>query len=143
MTIINNFSELPDTKSIDITIAIAPAYIKVPPEVIVKFNNVVKFSGVLTDSMQFNETVDLLSEIHIGVSLVSKINEKQAIILKCVNIDNTDILNGLMHTAYYENEYTDPTKSSTYLGAPGTWKLDISEPFYRWKHKVTGQGWLL
>lgn len=26
---------------------------------------------------------------------------------------------------------------------PQGWHLAISEPFYRWRHRVTGQGWLL
>lgn len=24
----------------------------------------------------------------------------------------------------------------------GMWRLTLDEPFYRWRHRVTGQGWL-
>lgn len=25
----------------------------------------------------------------------------------------------------------------------GLWRITLHEPFYRWRHRVTGQGWLL
>lgn len=25
----------------------------------------------------------------------------------------------------------------------GMWRMTLHEPFYRWRHRVTGQGWLL
>lgn len=25
----------------------------------------------------------------------------------------------------------------------GLWRMTLHEPFYRWRHQVTGQGWLL
>lgn len=25
----------------------------------------------------------------------------------------------------------------------GMWRISLHEPFYRWRHRVTGQGWLL
>lgn len=25
----------------------------------------------------------------------------------------------------------------------GHWRITLHEPFYRWRHRVTGQGWLL
>lgn len=25
----------------------------------------------------------------------------------------------------------------------GSWRMTLHEPFYRWHHRVTGQGWLL
>lgn len=25
----------------------------------------------------------------------------------------------------------------------GMWRITLHEPFYRWRHRVTGQGWLL
>lgn len=25
----------------------------------------------------------------------------------------------------------------------GLWRITLHEPFYRWRHRITGQGWLL
>jgi hypothetical protein len=46
------------------------------------------------------------------------------------------------HLATYKNDQ-NVTQPTNYLGFNGTWNLKINEPFYRWRHNITGQGWLL
>jgi hypothetical protein len=79
------------------------------------------------------------------VKLKNKIyglNPDTAVVLNQISIDRFDIIPAWTQLAEYVNDHdnTDPT---SYLGFNGEWKLEISEPFYQWRHQVTGQGWLL
>ena len=57
-------------------------------------------------------------------------------------IDDFDVVPMWTQLAKYSND-SNVTAPTNYLGFNGTWSLEITEPFYRWQHKITGQGWLL
>lgn len=95
--------------------------------------------------------VDLVSRVALTENILIRIEmsgknysaeRETAVIIESLTIDGFDIIPGFAHLAHYENErgIADPT---SYLGFNGSWTLDILEPFYRWRHRVTGQGWLL
>ncbi len=99
----------------------------------------------INDNIDLEFSVGLKGAIKIIISMQEKIYSSEnetAIIINSVEIDGLEIIPNYVHLAYYENEHhkTGPT---SYLGINGTWTLDIAEPFYQWKHRETGQGWLL
>jgi hypothetical protein len=96
-------------------------------------------------------SVDLLSHValtdHILISIEMSgknysADRETAVIIESLSIDGFDIIPRFAHLGHHENErgICGPT---SYLGFNGSWMLDIPEPFYRWRHRITGQGWLL
>jgi hypothetical protein len=57
-------------------------------------------------------------------------------------IEGFEIMPSQTHLATYRNErnITNPTSS---LEFNGIWQIKIDEPFYNWRHRITGQGYLL
>jgi hypothetical protein len=89
--------------------------------------------------------VPLLDPIKIEIGMSNKKynqNLETAVIIDSVCIDGFEITPNYTHLANYQNERNIDNPTS-YLGFNGVWKLTIPEPFYRWQHRVTGQGWLL
>jgi len=90
-------------------------------------------------------SVSLMSSIQIKVEMSDKIysEEKEtAIVIDQLAIDGFAIVPDWTHLARYENDH-DANGPASYLGYNGCWTLEINEPFHRWRHRVTGQGWLL
>jgi hypothetical protein len=65
-----------------------------------------------------------------------------AIIIQSLKFDGFEIVPQWTQLASYDNDKND-NQPTSYLGYNGHWTLDLTEPFYIWKHKITGQGWLL
>ena len=89
--------------------------------------------------------IELLETLDIKIQLYDKDYkkfQKVAVILKSLKIDFFEIIPQWTHLAIYKNDQSI-TQPTNYLGFNGTWNLKINEPFYRWKHRITGQGWLL
>lgn len=99
----------------------------------------------LTAPVVLEYQLPLLAPLNISVELHSKDYTKDntsAIIVEQLVIDNFELIPRWTQLVDYVNDhgYQDPTN---YLGFNGTWKLSITEPFYQWLHRVSGQGWLL
>lgn len=141
-----NFSDLLDTNvSLTVLIKIIPVSANGSPRAWIKINDQMLFDSVLMFPLESSVELDLLDPIRIEIGLKDKIyNEKleTAVIIDSIQIDNFEIIPNLTNLIDYQNDhnYKGPT---SYLGFNGTWVLDIPEPFYRWQHRVTGQGWLL
>lgn len=131
--------------SIPIEIVLEPIKHNGTPSVKVMCNDTILFDNSLHNQKKICVSVELLDKIAISIQMSDKIysaENETAVVIKSITIDGFQIVPAWTHLASYHNEgnYTDPT---SYLGFNGTWRLDISEPFYHWRHRVTGQGWLL
>lgn len=108
-------------------------------------NGVSLLDDVLHQEQKCSIVVDLLDPIHLSIEMYGKKYSQQfetAVLIKSIMIDGFEIVPNYIHLAKYENE-RDSTGPTSYLGINGVWTFEIPEPFYRWRHQVTGQGWLL
>jgi hypothetical protein len=142
----NNFSELLATDTdIEVAICVAPCCDNGAPICQIQINDNVLYDDLLISTQRLTYQANLLDPIKIQISMNGKIysaDQETGIKLDRVAIDGFDIVPKWTHLAQYQNDHsmTDPVG---YLGYNGNWILDIKEPFYRWRHRVTGQGWLL
>ena len=140
-----NMNHYYDQQVINTSLIIEPCKSSHDPRSVVMINGNILFEGVLDKITTLHHESDLLDTIDISVELRDK-NYKQSsdsgIIINSLTIDEFDVIPNWTHLAKYENDhnYSEPTN---HLGFNGTWRLKISEPFYRWHHRVAGQGWLL
>ena len=142
----NQFSDLLATDlAIDIEIKLQPVVQNGAPCVRIICNDCVLFDDQLQEEQMWKCSADMLGNIDLCIELSGKqycAERETAVVIKSVKIDRFEIVPAWTHLVTYENDKntTDPT---SYLGFNGTWRLQIAEPFYRWRHRVTGQGWLL
>jgi hypothetical protein len=142
----NNFSELLATEiSLPVEIVLEPVFDTQVPKIVVTVAQRVLFSGQLTQPVTLRCCVNLLTQFDILIEIIDKDDYKDrtsAVVISQLKIDSHDLVPQWSHLAYYSNDrnYNLPT---THLGFNGIWKLSINEPFYRWWHRATGQGWLL
>ena len=142
----NSFSDLSD---IDPTLLfrtkIRPIYQSRPPRIEIGLNHAVLFSGVLTSIWCFETDLALLDPLMFEVRLLDKVydlGDETAAVVDQLEIDDFALVPDYNHVFQYENDHGF-TGATSYVGFVGTWRLVIDEPFYRWRHRVTGQGWLL
>jgi len=115
------------------------------PRCCVIVNNDTLYDCLMSGSVDLVSHVTLPDQISIQIKMSGKnysAERETAVIIESLSIDGFDIIPRFAHLAHYENErsISEPT---SYLGFNGSWTLDISEPFYRWRHRITGQGLLL
>ena len=140
-----NFYDQQDINNLEIGIVLTPTQEKDSPNIVLKINTATLFEGVLVKRMIFQHQTSLTDTLKISLELKNK-NYKTSsgtgVFIDSLEIDNFNIVPGWTQLATYSNDSNgvDPTN---FLGFNGTWILDISEPFYRWQHRITGQGWLL
>lgn len=141
-----NFYELLDIKKqIDIFLKLSPADITHTPDTKIIINEIVYFNSKLLKQESFTHSVELLKNIDIKIELSNKnykITSSTAIIIESLKIDEFELIPKWTQLATYNNDQSI-SQPTNYLGFNGIWNLKINEPFYRWKHRVTGQGWLL
>ena len=139
-----NFSELLATDlKLDFRLELAPFHSAL--DVSVWINGQLVYDDVLTKEFDYYAQLNLLDPIDLRICVQGKDYSKDsqsAVLIKSIRIDDFDISPNWTQLAVYNNDhnYTEPT---THLGFNGEWQYNIPEPFYRWKHKITGQGWLL
>ena len=115
------------------------------PDVIVEINQHRYAHTGLSTPITVEYRVGLLDNINVVIKLRNKeynINNETAVIIDNITIDDIDIVPKFDYLATYVNDHNNNNPTS-YLGFNGTWQLNINQPFYRWLHKHTGQGWLL
>ena len=141
-----NFYELPGIeKSIDIFLKISPQIDVHAPHVKIQINEKILHCGELSEFFVFQHHIKILESIDIKIELYNKnykISRNTAAIIESLEIDHFEIIPQWTQFAAYKNDKKN-SKPTNYLGFNGTWNFKIAEPFYRWRHKVTGQGWLL
>jgi len=95
-------------------------------------------------SLELVHLADLLKPIVVRIWMQDKVygGLEQAIEIEHFAINDFSIIPNYIHHATYTNDqnFSEPT---TYLGFNGLWEFLVPDPWYHWKHKVTGQGWLL
>lgn len=142
----NQFLDLLATDfSLPVKIAVEPIADNGPPTATVICNGSVLYNGVLEKRNELATSVDLLDPIHISVEMSGKnysAEKETAVLIKSIQIDGFELVPYWSHLAQYHNERHN-TGPTSYLGFNGIWTLEIPEPFYRWRHRVTGKGWLL
>ena len=130
---------------IDLSINLEPVSHNGYPEFWISVNDEIIQQGTLSHSITKHCKIDLLDPIKLEIGMKHKkysAERETAVIIRSINIDGFEIVPDWTHLAVYQNDHKNGSPTS-YLGFNGTWVLDISEPFYRWRHRVTGQGWLL
>jgi len=142
----NNFSDLLATDPvIDFCAQVTPVYQSRAPRVAISLNHQQLFAGVLTEIWRFEIKLDLLDPVLFEVSLLEKVydvQEETAAVVDHVSLDDFRVIPDFTHLAQYDNDH-DFHGATRHVGFVGTWRFRIDEPFYRWRHRVTGQGWLL
>ena len=99
----------------------------------------------LKTKFKLNEKIELMENIDIKICLSNKnynLQGRTGVNINYLNIDNFQLVPNYTQVAEYVNDHNN-NNPTNYLGFNGVWHLKIQEPFYRWQHKVTGQGWLL
>jgi hypothetical protein len=141
-----NFSDLLATKKdIEVRICIRAICENGEPRYSIKINQSVVYDGQISGKVEKISRVGLTDPILIEIEMTEKkysAEKETAVIIESIKIDEFDMIPAFTHLSRYDNErgYTGIT---SYLGFNGKWTLDIAEPFYRWRHRETGQGWLL
>ena len=146
----NNFLDLLDTDpKILIQLHMTPICMNGSPQVEVSINGSVLHSGPLDSAIKLTKTVALLDSIFIDIRLKEKQyheSRETAVIIDSIQIDDFEFVpaytGGESNCISYSNDQ-NVNAVTNYLGFNGLWQLHIQEPFYRWRHKNTGQGLLL
>ena len=142
----NNFSDLLDTKQqLNLTIKLGVIADNGCPGVSLRVNdNVVEYLQ-LSSSVEHSYDLPIMDVIEIEIAMINKeysVDQETAVLIDSINIDGFEIVPAWTHLAQYDSE-RGPQGPTSYLGINGSWKLKIDRPFYQWRHKITGQGWLL
>jgi hypothetical protein len=141
-----NFSDLLDTDhQIKLIVKLKVVCDNGYPGVTVRVNNDVIEYLQLTDSVEHCFDIPILDSIQVEIAMQDKQyseTKETAVIIESLSIDGFEIIHQWTHLAEYHSEQGSQGPTS-YLGINGSWKLNIDQPFYRWRHHITGQGWLL
>lgn len=140
-----NFYDQQDINQLNISIALAPLVDKDFPNTLLKINTDVLYEGVLKEKTVLKQSWPLLNSFKITLELKNKnykSSSKTAVLIEHLKIDHFDIVPYWTQLASYSNDSND-NQPTNHLGFNGVWSLEVPEPFYRWQHKITGQGWLL
>ena len=140
-----NMKNFYDNQDIKISITLRPENVDTPPNVGLTINHNLLFYGSLAENKSFEINVGLLDSIDLQVILRDKdynTMSSQAVFIDRLLIDDFDVIPLYTQYATYNND-KNLIESTNFLGYNGIWTLRIDEPFYQWRHKITGQGWLL
>ena len=140
-----NFYDQQDINNLKIDIVLSPTLDKDFPELFLKINTAILHEGLLKESVIFQHQISLMDALNISIELRNKnykTSPRTAVSIDSLKIDNFDIVPNWTQLATYNNDSNVPGPTN-HLGFNGVWSLEITEPFYRWQHRVTGQGWLL
>ena len=141
-----NFSDLLAIKPcINVGLRLHPITANGNPSCRVEINNKIMYQGSLYQDINISTSVTLQETISISVSLQDKNYHpilETAVVIQDLIIDDFNLVPDWTHLASYQNDHAVNNPTS-YLGFNGTWQLLIDQPFYLWRHRVTGQGWLL
>ena len=138
-----DFSKQPDI-NLELSVALSPHYQTQVPRCVIYVNDIA-WQGELTDSIVKTFSIPLLSPIDIVITLEDKnynTDHTTAVIVNSIEIDGRELIQYTSDCTSYVNDHKY-TQHTTHIGFNGVWKFSIAEPFYRWHHRVSGNGWLL
>jgi hypothetical protein len=114
------------------------------PDVEIWVNQQLIYQGHLLESFTVSTQLPLLSGFLVSVKLKNKVyslESETAVTLTKLSIDGFDLVPNFTHLAQYTNDH-DFTEPTSYVGVNGEWRLEVTKPFYQWRHEITSQGWL-
>lgn len=142
----NSFSDLlAIDATIQVKIELIPRMDKDAPWCVLRINGDTLWNNRLANPWSCTVPLPLLDPLCLEISLREKVYQQHTetgIMIDKISIDGFDIIPRWTGKASYINDH-DHVSPTSYLGFNGTWKLEIEEPFYRWRHRVLGYGWLL
>jgi len=147
---------------LDCSLCLTPRLHNRVPNIILKFNDTVFYSGLLHKTTIFRLDKMVASGQH-SVSITFD-NKTDADTIVEKNLDMAVIIDSIEFNKIsnprfvWEGEYrpiynpewvkqqtVEPAavlKNSTYLGWNGTWKLNFTVPIFTWIHKTLDYGWI-
>lgn len=142
----HNYLKTLDTNcTIKVKLKLKPIIENGAPTVAVRINDSFLVRAGITEEVAIVTDIGLMDNLEVSITMDGKrysADKETAVIIEEFTIDGISMLP--LHTghAVYTNDqnYNEPTN---YLGFNGTWAFILNEPFYHWRHAVTGQGWLL
>jgi hypothetical protein len=141
-----NFYDLLDIKKpIGINLKVIPIIDVQAPRIKIQINELVLYEDELKQKISLEHKIKILETLDIKIELFDKnygISKDTGIIIESLKINFFEVVPKFINLATYKNNH-DIFQATKHLEFNGTWNLQINEPFYRWKHRITGQGWLL
>jgi len=126
---IKNFYEMQGIeKPIEIFLSISPSFDINTPKIKININENYLYEGELKQKISLQHKIELLENIDIKIQLYNNNEKINPITIESLKINSFEIVPKYLHLIDYKD---------------GLWNFKIKEPFYRWKHRVTEQGWLL
>jgi hypothetical protein len=141
----HNYLKTLGTKPIRVRLTLRPITENGNPFITVEVGDSFYISTDLDETLHIDTSIELMEELFVSVALTNKkydSDKETAIVIEEFMIDDFSVLPNYTSHAVYSNDrnFSEPTN---YLGFNGIWIFKLTEPFYHWRHKVTGQGWLL
>jgi hypothetical protein len=115
------------------------------PLISVTINDDICFRGYLDNTITVYKRIALLDTLSVQITLENKNysdTAETAVVIDSLTIDNIDMVPTCIDCICYANDQNQNTQAF-YLGFNGVWQFKLNEPFYRWWHQQSGQGWLL
>jgi hypothetical protein len=115
------------------------------PDLKIFVNGQELYNNKINQTIYIDTKIPLLDSLNVQIELCNKLyseNKETAVIIKSFKVDNCSITENHNALINYDNDQGVDYRGF-YLGFNGTWTFQINQPFYRWRHYSTGQGWLL
>jgi hypothetical protein len=115
------------------------------PDLKVLINNQELYNKPINQEITFNYKLALLDNLSVQLRMSNKTysaDKETAVIIKSLKIDNYQMVGYYDSMVNYINDQNIDYRGF-YLGFNGVWQFKIDQPFYRWWHRQSGQGWLL
>lgn len=145
----NNYLDLLATKNIDLSIKLelVPVTNNGASSLTVVINNTEYCSREITEPLVIDTTISLLDNLCIEIAMSNKrycVDQETSVIVKSFTVDGHELVgihNCNCCISYQKDQDSDYV--GFYLGFNGVWQFKLDQPFYRWWHTASGQGWLL
>jgi len=150
-------------RDVNLGLVVDPVYWADCPEIQIKFNQDILFSGMLKQPHTFNWLLPAQDLNRISVFMLNKQdtdtvgNQDKAVIVKKVKLEGLsyptflnssryrpDYSQGYYHYAKQNNIVVEPVIHSNYLGFNGEWFLEFTWPTFSWIYETEtgGLGWI-
>lgn len=143
----NNYLDLlaTDCHTVDIELTVDSVVNNGTPDLTVVINHRQHYQAPINAPVCINTKMTLLQHLDIKLIVTGKTYSAQketAVIVTSLLVDGVQLANKFDIPIMYTNDQ-NVKYSGFYLGFNGVWHLSLNQPFYRWLHTATGQGWLL
>lgn len=150
-------------RDVNLGLLIDALYWADPPEIQIKFNQNILFSGTLTKIQKFNWALPAQDQNRLSVFFLNKKdsdtvdNLDKAVIIKSIELEGLNYPT-FMYCSQYRPEYSDgyyryakennivvePLIHSNYVGFNGEWFLEFTWPTFTWIYETETQsgGWI-